>query len=255
MRIGIIGTGIIASAVVTGFCEKKTGHEFFLSPRNAHKAAVLAAAYPGVTVCASNQEVVDSAEWVFNCLHKKDFGALSELVFRSGHKVANISAEMRLPELRRIIGETKCLAHIIPLPFIMNGNGPLVVYPEIAEVGELFAPVSDVFFTHSQADAQTLQIITGLMSPFNMLLSEIVQFSDEQGIDHDVSVRFLCSLFGSLCRRAASIPNCDLVELAFEMTPGGYNEQAMKDLSENGALQAWRTALDRLHARLQASSS
>jgi len=254
MKIGIIGTGIIASAVVTGFCVKKTGHEFFLSPRNAQKAAALAEAYPGVKVCSSNQEVVDSAEWIFICLHKKDFGALSELVFRSDQKVANISADMKLSDLRKIIGETKCLAHIIPLPFIMNGYGPLVVFPEIAEVGELFAPVSDVYYAHSQTDAQTFQILTGLMSAYNLLLGEIVEFSDEHGIDHDVSVSFLCSLFGSLCKRAASVPNCDLIELAYEMTPGGYNEQAMKELSGNGAVRAWRTALDRLHARLQESS-
>jgi len=136
----------------------------------------------------------------------------------------------------------------------MMGIGPLLVYPEIAEVGELFAPVSDVCFAKSQKDVHTLQIITGIMSPYNMLLNEIVKFSDEQGIDHDVSVKFLCSLLGALCTRAASIPDCDLVELAHEMTPGGYNEQAMTELMGNGAIQAWRTALDRLLARLQDSS-
>jgi pyrroline-5-carboxylate reductase len=253
MRIGIIGTGIIGSAVVTGFCTKKTGHEFLLSPRNAERAAALAARFPEATVCASNQEVVDGADWVFNCLHRKDFGALYGLKFRREQKVANMAAEMRLPALREIIGETRLLAHVIPLPFISDGYGPLLIYPEIKEAGELFAPVSDVFFAHRQEDAQTLQIITGLMSAYNMLLGEIVKFSDEQGIAHDVSVSFLCSLFSSLCTRAAGIPNCDFVNLAHEMTPGGYNEQAMKELVGNGAIRAWRTALDRLIERLRSS--
>ena len=250
MKIGIIGTGIIASAIVKGFCAKKTGHEFFLSPRNAAKAAALAAEFAEASVCASNQEVIDNADWVFICLHKKDFGALREIKFRGDINVVNMSAEMRLPELREMIGATKLLAHVIPLPFIVMGTGPLLVYPEIAEVGELFAPVSDVYYANKQSDVQTLQIVTGLMSPFNMLLNEIVKFSDEQGIDHDVSVRFLCSLFGALCARASGIPGCDLVELAHEMTPGGYNEQAMNELLGNGAIGAWRTALDRLQERL-----
>ena len=249
-KIGIIGTGIIASAIVTGFCAKKTGHKFFLSPRNAEKAAALASEFSEVTVCASNQEVIDKAEWVFICLLKKDFGALALLKFRKEQKVVNISAEMKLPDLKNTIGETEILAHVIPLPFIRAAFGPLLVFPETAEVGELFAPVSDVYFAHKQADVQTLQIVTGLMSPYNMLLNEIVKFSDEQGIAHDVSTAFLCSLFSSLCKRAASIPNCDLAELAHEMTPGGYNEQAMNELLENGAIGAWRTALDKLLARL-----
>jgi pyrroline-5-carboxylate reductase len=253
MKIGIIGTGIIASAIVKGFCTKKTGHEFFLSPRNAKKAADLAAQFSEVKVCASNQEVIDNAEWVFICLHKKDFGALGEITFRNELKVVNMSAEMRLPDLKDTIGGTAILAHVIPLPFITLGVGPLLVYPEIAEVGELFAPVSDVYYANKQSDVHTLQIVTGLMSPFNMLLNEIVGFSDEQGIEHDVSVKFLCSLFIALCTRASGIPNCDLVELANEMTPGGYNEQAMNELLGNGAIAAWRSALDKLLERLQGS--
>jgi len=253
MRIGIIGTGIIASAIVTGFCKKKAGHEFFLSPRNAEKAAALASAFSEANVCASNQEVIDKSDWVFICLHKKDFGVLKELSFKNTHYVANMSAEMRLPDLKDMIGETALLAHVIPLPFIAAGIGPLLVYPKIKEVGELFEPVSDIYYADRQEEVYTLQIVTGLMSAYNMLLHEIVKFSDENGIEHDVSVKFLCSLFGSLCERAASIPGCDLVELAHEMTPGGYNEQAMNELLDGRAIEAWRTALDGMLLRLRNS--
>jgi len=253
MKIGILGTGIIASAIVTGFCKKKTGHKFFLSPRNSKKATALAAEFSEVVVCASNQEVIDNAEWVLICLLKKDFTALNEIKFRNDQKVINISAEMRLPDLREMIGETVLLTHVIPLPFIAAGYGPLLVYPEITEVGDLFAPVSDVHYSHTQADVHTLQIITGLMSSFNMLMHEIVAFSDEQGIRHDVSVKFLCSLFTALCSRAAGTPDCDLYDLAHEMTPGGYNEQALNELNGNGAIKAWRTALDHLLERMQDS--
>jgi len=254
MKIGIIGTGIIASSVVTGFCLKKAGHEFFLSPRNAQKAAALAAEFDGVTVCASNQEVVDKAGWIFICLHKKDFGTLNELKYKSEQKIINMAAEMRLPDLKKIVGETALLAHVIPLPVIVKGVGPLLVYPETKEVGELFESVSDVYYSDKQEDVHTLQIITGLMSAYHMLLNEIVKFSDAQGIEHDTSVKFLCSLFSAMNTRAASIPDCDMTELAYEMTPGGYNEQAMKELLGNGAIAAWRSSLDALLLRLHKSS-
>jgi len=253
MKIGIIGTGIIASAVVTGFCTKKTGHEFFLSPRNAARAATLAKEFSNVKVCASNQDVLDNARWIFISLHKKDFAALKELKYRSDHAIINMSAEMRLPELKEITGRTEIISHVIPLPFIAEGFGPLLVYPENKQVGELFEPISDVYYADNQKDVHTLQIITGMMSAYNMLLNELVEYSAERGIEHDKSVKFVHSMLSSLSRRAAETPNCDLIELAHEMTPGGYNEQAMNELMENGAIKAWKTALDNLTSRLESN--
>ena len=211
----------------------------------------MAKRFSNVSVCASNEEVAQKAEWLFICLHKKDFDALKNLGYRKDHKIINMSAEMKLPCLKEITGETALLAHVIPLPFIADGIGPLLVYPKVEQVGELFEPVGDIYYANTQEDVHTLQIITGLMSAYNMLLHEIVQFSDERGIGHDDSVKFLCSLFTTLCTRAANMQNCDLIELAHEMTPGGYNEQAMNELMGNGAIGAWRVSLDRLLLRLE----
>jgi len=253
MKIGIIGTGIIAQAVVQGFCKKGVGHKFNLSPRNADRAAKLAETFEEVFVCKSNQEVIDKSDCIFICLHKKDFGALSELNYPKELIVINMSAEMRLSDLKEIAGEVALVAHVIPLPFIAEGYGPLLVYPRISQVGELFAPVSEVCYADTQEDVYTLQIITGLMSAYNMLLHEVVTFSVERGLAHDDSVRFVASLFGSLGKRAAKMENCDLIELAHEMTPGGYNEQAMNELLGNGAISAWRDALDNMRLRLEGS--
>ena len=254
MKIGVIGTGMIASAVVTGFCSQKTGHEFFLSPRGAEKSAALAAKFSEAKVCASNQEVLDNAEWIFITLQKSGFPALNELNFRKDHKVVNIATEMKLTDLKEITGETALLAHVIPLPMIANGYGPLLVHPEVKEVGELFAPISDVLYTEDLSNVRPLQLLTCIMSPYYMLMEEIAKFSDDQGLEHELSVKFLHSLFSSLSRRAAESKGCDLIELAHDMTPGGYNEQSMNELLDNGAIKAWRTALDNLLARLQANT-
>jgi len=254
MKIGIIGTGTIASAIVTGFCTKNAGYEFFLSPRNADKAAVLAAQFPEVTVCASNQEVLDKAEWIFITVQKSGFNSLNELNFRKDHKVLNMATEMQLSDLQAITDDTALLAHVVPLPMIVRGFGPLLVYPETPEVGELFKPVADALYMQNRDDVRTLQLLTCMMSPYYMLLEEFVKFADDKGVNHDLSVKFMHSLLSALSQRAAETPNCDLVELANDMTPGGYNEQAMNELIDNGAIQAWRTALDNLSERLKANN-
>lgn len=252
MKIGVIGTGTIASAIVTGFCTQKTGHSFFLSPRGAEKAKALAEQFSEVTVCTSNQEVLDNADWIFITLQKSGFPALNELQFKKEHKVVNMATEMKLDDLKNITGETALLAHVVPLPMIVGGFGPLLVYPKVEEVGELFSAVSDPLYLENLSDVRPLQLLTCIMSPYYMLLEEIVKFSDDQGVAHSLSVQFSHSLFSALSRRAAEdAPHYDLVELAHDMTPGGYNEQSMNELMENGAIKAWRTSLDALLRRLE----
>ena len=255
MKIGVIGTGTIASAIVTGFCIKNSGYKFFLSPRNAEKAAALAAEFSDVKVCASNQEVLDNADWIFVTVQKSGFNALKELNFRKDHKVLNMATEMQLQDLQDITGETALLAHVVPLPMIVRGFGPLLVYPEVLEVGELFKPVADAIYMQNRDDVRTLQLLTCMMSPYYMLLEEFVKFTGDSGVNHEQSIKFMHSLLSALSRRAVETPNCDLVELANDMTPGGYNEQAMNELMDNGAIEAWRTSLNNLVKRLDASTA
>ncbi|MCL2403927.1 MAG: NAD(P)-binding domain-containing protein [Defluviitaleaceae bacterium] len=250
MKIGVIGTGTIASAIVTGFCKKGVGYEFFLSPRNAEKAATLTATFTNIRVCESNQEVLDSAQWIFITVQKNAFDALKELKFRKDHNVLNMAAEMQLPFLKSITGETAILAHVIPLPMITCGFGPLLIYPKLPQVGELFGMVADAVYLTKLEDVRTLQLLSCLMSPYYMLMDELVSFASTQGVEQDLTIKFLHSLLSALTKRAVETPNCDLVELAHDMTPGGYNEQAMNELVNNGAIKAWYSTLEVLQKRL-----
>jgi len=255
MKIGIIGTGTIATAIVTGFCIKNTNHEFYLSPRGAKNATALAAKFTNAQVCKSNQEVLDAADWIFITVQKNAFDSLRELHFKQSHKLLNMAAEMQLPSLKEIAGETEILAHVIPLPMIVCGFGPLIVYPKVPEIGELFAPVADTIYLSNIQDARSFQLISCLMSPYYMLIAELVKFTSDQGVNSDASIKFIHSLLTALTRRAAQTKDCDLIELANDMTPGGYNQQAMNELLENGAITAWRDALDNLQQRLLDSRS
>ena len=63
MKIGFVGTGEIALAMVTGLSSPGAApHSIRLSPRNHAIAADLANRFPGVSVASSNQEVLDSCE-------------------------------------------------------------------------------------------------------------------------------------------------------------------------------------------------
>jgi len=251
MNIGIIGTGTIATAIVTGFnLNKQPLHTFFLSPRNAEKSALLAEKYDNCHVCASNQEVLNKSEWIFITLQSGAFDALEALNFSPHHKVLNMAAEMDLNILRNITGNTAILAHVIPLPMIALGFGPLLIYPEIHEVGALFQDIADPFYAKDKQDTQSMQLVTCLMSAYYMMLGEIIQFTDAQNLDKTQAIAFTHSMFSSLTKRAMLTEHCDMTELAHDMTPGGYNEQAMNELVHSGAIAQWGKTLNSLNNRL-----
>ena len=66
---GVLGVGSIATAIVIRLCDGVVEPpEIVLSPRNAERAADLAAQLPSVRVATDNQQVVDGCDVVVVCL-------------------------------------------------------------------------------------------------------------------------------------------------------------------------------------------
>ena len=66
MKLGFIGTGKIASSVITGICTSKISFKkIFISPRNRNIAQKLKKRFRKVNIAKTNQEVVDKCNWVF----------------------------------------------------------------------------------------------------------------------------------------------------------------------------------------------
>ena len=107
MKVGIIGIGNIAAALVEGLSTAPrpegagtvTGAgepELFLSPRNEARSTALAAQYPRVTRLESNQAVVDRSEIVIISVRPPVAAeVLSALRFRPDHIVVSLVALLR----------------------------------------------------------------------------------------------------------------------------------------------------------------
>ena len=65
MRLGFIGTGKIASSVITGICNSKISFKKILvSPRNRNAAQRLKRKFKKVSIATNNQEIVNACNWV-----------------------------------------------------------------------------------------------------------------------------------------------------------------------------------------------
>lgn len=245
MKIGIIGTGIMASYIVEGFCDFECEHSFILSPRNREKSARLAAKYENVTVAKDNQEVLDSCETVIlSVLPQTAEEILSKLNFRKDLKVISVIPILGLEKIRSIIGETEILVDVLPLPFISKRMGPLVQYPSNSEIENLLKPLGDLIVVNSAEEMSVMRSITALMSPFYELVYSIVEWSGENGLGESQAKTYTTSFFSALCYMANQTEEGKLKELAEEMTPGGLNWQAVNYLKDNDSFKHWQIALD-----------
>ena len=86
-KIGVVGCGTIAAAVVEGLCRLRQNppEKINLCPRSAEKTSKLASSFPSIcTVLSSNQQVIDNSDVIIIGLRTqvaKD--VLSELTFQN----------------------------------------------------------------------------------------------------------------------------------------------------------------------------
>lgn len=252
MKLGFIGTGIITTAVVTGFCESgRKDLQIVVSPRNKERAAALHEKYPEiVSVAADNQEVVDRSDWVFAALlpqHAEE--VLQELTIPEEKKFINLVMTLSTKRAEELIGKREIIADVVPLTFAANGFGPVVVYPAIPEVGELMSHVGTPVLVETPQQIAILRATTGLMSSYYMLLTVIIDWCQENGLDEPSARKYITSFTEAMSKKAAGWDG-PLEELAREMTPGGINWQALTHLEETNAYQPWTEILDPILKRV-----
>src|SRR5262245_4739042 len=93
MRLGFVGTGTIAAAIIEGLFAADGAHSITVSPRNAEVAADLAARFANVRIAPTNQAVLDASDVVFLAVRPQIAdGVLRELRFRPDHHVISLIA-------------------------------------------------------------------------------------------------------------------------------------------------------------------
>ena len=66
MKLGFIGTGKIASSVITGICGSSIKYsKIFISSRNSKIAKRLKKKFKKISIEKDNQNIVDNSNWVF----------------------------------------------------------------------------------------------------------------------------------------------------------------------------------------------
>src|SRR6202000_2653074 len=150
MKIGIIGIGNIAAALVEGFSTAtavgapgaKEDLELFLPPRNEARSKALAARYPRVTRLESNQAVLDQSEIVIISVRPPvAAGFVQELRFRKDHIVVSLVALLKYTDLTALVQPATAVSRAIPMPAVAKHNCPIALFRPTPQVEQLFGRV------------------------------------------------------------------------------------------------------------------
>ena len=160
-RVGFIGTGKIASAMVRGVTGQ--GHEIYVSKRGANIAADLAL-LDDVQIF-DNQDLLDKADIIILCL-LKDVAhlILPELNFREGHRVISVMVDVSFSQLAKLCAPVQAIEITIPLPFVATGNCPLPCFPSNVIISELFGTNNPIFSTKTEAGLNAHFAVTAMAS-------------------------------------------------------------------------------------------
>jgi pyrroline-5-carboxylate reductase len=250
--VGFIGTGNITSALVEGLCS--TGDQpksILVSPRNAAKAAKLAAGFSQVRVAEDNQAVIDGSAIVFLALLPEIApDVLPQLHFRKDQKIVSLIAVTPIDLIKTLIGDLDHVVRAVPLPTVAQHEGPVILYPDDPEIGDIFKSIGTLVVVSSEKEVGVLASVTALISPFFALMGAISDWAATGGIEECVARQFTASMFRALAAQAMAMDKSDFSEFAVEAaTPGGLNEQASAIINVKGGFSAFLDALNAVAAR------
>ena len=118
MNLGFIGTGKIASSVITGICCSKIYFKKILvSKRNKTISQNLAKRFKKVTIAKDNQEIISSCDWIFlSVTPEVGKKIIKNLKFRSNQTIISFISTITLVQLKKSIKVKAKIIRAIPLP-------------------------------------------------------------------------------------------------------------------------------------------
>ncbi|MBB4166506.1 pyrroline-5-carboxylate reductase [Rhizobium sp. BK538] len=253
-KIGFIGTGAIADAMVRGLLTKPAAvSQVTISPRNAEIAQRLAADFAEITVAADNQAVIDASDMVVLAVRPQIAqDVLSALTFRKGQSVLSVIAATDRKTLFDWIGADVHLVQAIPLPFVADRDGVTAVFPPDPPVAALFSVLGTAVECETKEEYDLLAAASSLMSTVLGIMDVSAAWLEQRGLAKGKGRAFIAPLFASLSQTALRSDTVPLEELSGEFaTKGGLNEQVLSDFHNSGGRDALVLALDRVLARIQ----
>ena len=253
MNLGFIGTGTIASSVITGIFKSKISiNKIYISRRNRKNSQKLKKKYKKVLIAENNQEIVDKCNWVFlSVTPAVGNKIIKKLKFRSSQTVISFISTITLSQLKQAVKVKAKILRAIPLPPISLKKGPVPICPPNKKVKAFFDKVGTTVEIKNEKSSINFWSTSGMMAPFYQLLSTMSDWLVKKGVKRNNAQKYITSLFLALSEDAVVHSKKDLKYLVKDsQTAKGLNEQGVKELTKYGFYKSLEKTLNSIHKRL-----
>jgi pyrroline-5-carboxylate reductase len=253
MRLGFIGTGKIASSVITGICNSSIIYKnIIVSPRNKKIANNLKKKFKKIKIAKNNQEIINNSDWVFlSVTPTVGEKIIKDLKFRSNQKVISFISTITLSQLKKMIKKKIDIVRAIPLPPISLKEGPVPICPPNKKVKAFFNKLGSTVEIKNENLSINFWSTSGLMASYYNMLDTISVWLNKKGVKKLDAQKYVTSLFLALSKDAVINSTKDLKLLIKEsQTPKGLNEQGLKEMIKKDVYKSVVSSLNSIHKRL-----
>ncbi|RUT33066.1 hypothetical protein EMQ25_08045 [Arsenicitalea aurantiaca] len=244
MKLGFLGTGVIAGAFIEGLEHAGGHHDIVVSPRSEAISRDLEARFARVRRAGSNAEVIEASEVVVLAMRPAQVeDALAGLAFRPGQALVSFVTGLDIPELQALAPGLP-VARALPLPAVARCSGPLVATPETPLMRELLSGLGEVIFAADDTEMMAMGGVSALMATYFELQQTLIGWSEAEGVERAKASRYTRAMLLSLAETGMATPEARLGDLVGEhQTKGGLNQRVRTRLLEAGWFDAPGNAL------------
>jgi pyrroline-5-carboxylate reductase len=224
----------------------------YLSPRNTDVASKLAGLDRRISVCETNQEVLDASDIVCLAVVPRITAVvLGDLDFEGRHHVISFVAGVCVSDLEKMIGKGCAIVRAIPLPAVATAKGSTAICPPDDVTRRLFSYVGTPVEVADESQFDALSAVTATMASFYAVLETQAEWLVAQGIDYNSARAYLAANSVGLAHETSYSDKPFSALIQDSMTPGGINEQLHGELSRKGAYSHYPEALDNVLRRIE----
>ena len=253
MILGFIGTGKIASSVITGICKSSLKYKkIIISPRNKQIAKSLKKKFKKIVIAKDNQQIVDQSTWVFLSITPTvGEKIIKDLKFKSSQTIVSFISTITLSQLKKAIKVKAKIVRAIPLPPISLKKGPVPICPPNKKVKNFFNKIGSTVEIKNEKLSINFWSTSGMMASYYEILKIMSDWLVKKGIKRLDAQKYIATLFLALSEDAVVNSKKELKYLVKEsQTPKGLNEQGLKEMNKQGIYKSVIKTLNSIYKRL-----
>ena len=253
MKLGFIGTGKIASSVITGICKSSIKfNKIIISSRNKKISKQLKKNFKRIIIEKDNQKIVNNSNWIFLAITPTvGEKIIKNLKFKSNQTIISFISTITIPRLKKMINVRADIVRAIPLPPISLMKGPVPICPPNKKVKKFFDKIGSTVEIKNEKLSINFWATSGMMASYYEILKTMSNWLVNKGIKRLDAQKYITSLFLALSEDAVVNSKKELQHLVKEsQTPKGLNEQGLKEMSKRGVYKSVINTLNSIHKRL-----